>query len=542
MLWELLSSPNRTVAVAILFETIISQEHQESSSLNAAERKTLKRAQDSRAAWKAKALDRNQRLRAATRRIHDLETSRPMWRERAQDAQNTPPAPPSSPPAVPEAVKRDMPWYIQTVCLNLVLTCAVSFRAVPKILTVFQELLGYCDIHLPFSIPHFTTVIRWMLRVGTYLLTVARTLTIATWVCVLDHTMQVGRKKALGILRVPLDRGAEPRALRQTDMEVVSITVKDAWNGDAVEAVLDDLFARIGPPVQVVSDSGSDLKKGLRNIVETGRFTMKITTDVTHFIANLLKTKYQDHPQFQALLTHLTATKQRLLQTALAYLVPVAVRAKSRFLNLPAIAAWTTRMLAYLRALPTTSPQKPQAREHVLAQVGWITDFREFLRTFQQEMPPLPALQHLLKTTGLTAKTYAQARQCVQQIPDDALHQPLYEYIDTERASVLQRAQVSLLTSDVLESLFRTYKHLAKPHGLSEINRMSFAIPCLWQELTPPLVREAVASQSNLAAQHICHQAIPTTLLAQRRQAFSSSVASPSTQLLPSLNAVTTPP
>jgi hypothetical protein len=512
--------------------------------MNATERKTLKRATESRAAWKTKAMERNRRLRAATRRIQDLEVSRQMWRERAQQAQPIPPtaAPSSGPPGVSEARRREMSWLIQTVCLNLVLTCAVSFRAVPKILAVFQELLRYCEVVLPFTIPHFTTVIRWMIRVGTYLVADACRFIVTSWVCVLDHTVQVGRKKALVVLRVPLERVAAPRALRQTDVEVVSITVKETWNGAAVQAVLDDLFARIGAPVQVVSDRGSDLKKGVSNIVEAGRMSMKITTDVTHLIANLLKKKYQTHPQFQALLTHLTSTKQQLLQTALAYLVPVTARAKSRFLNLPAIARWTARVLASLPTLSAASPQARQHREQILTHIGWLQDFHPFLRTFQQEMRHLTALQQALKTTGLTTEAYAQARQCVQQISDEAIQQPLYDYLDTERAFVIKRSHVSLLTSDVIESLFGSYKHLAKPHRLSEINRMIFAIPCLCEELHPFLVREAFASQSNQAAQKICHQAIPTTLLAQRRRVLPPSRTASATQQSLSENAITPPP
>jgi hypothetical protein len=513
--------------------------------MNATERKALKRATESRVAWKTKAMDRNRRLRAATRRIQDLEISRQMWRDRAQQAQQPPPPasrPSSGPPTVAEARRREMPWVIQTVCLNLVVTCAVSFRAVPKILRVVQDLLGYCGVVLPFRIPHFTTIIRWMLRLGTYLVTDACRFIVPSWVCILDHTVQVGRKKALIVLRVPLERVAEPRALRQTDVEVVSITVKETWNGAAVQTVLDDVFARIGAPVQVVSDRGSDLQKGLSNIVAAGRFPVKITTDVTHLIANLLKKKYQTHPQFQALLTHLTTTKQRLLQTALAYLVPVTARAKSRFLNLPAIANWTAKVLAYLPTLSTASPQARQQREQILTHVGWLQEFHPFLDTFQQEMLHLTTLQQLLKTTGLTPATYVQARQCVQQIPDEAIQEPLYDYLETERAFVMQRSQVSLLTSDVIESLFGSYKQLAKPHRLSEINRMVFAIPCLCEELHPLLVREAFASQSTQAAQKICRQAIPTTLLAQRRRALSPPMTPPSNQHSGSENVITPPP
>lgn len=50
--------------------------------MNSYERKALKRANESKAKWKDKALERNKRLRAAQLKIRDLEKSRQMWRDR----------------------------------------------------------------------------------------------------------------------------------------------------------------------------------------------------------------------------------------------------------------------------------------------------------------------------------------------------------------------------------------------------------------------------------------------------------------------------
>ena len=50
--------------------------------MNSYERKALKRANESKAKWKEKALERNRRLRAAQLKIRDLEKSRQLWRDR----------------------------------------------------------------------------------------------------------------------------------------------------------------------------------------------------------------------------------------------------------------------------------------------------------------------------------------------------------------------------------------------------------------------------------------------------------------------------
>jgi hypothetical protein len=55
--------------------------------MNSYERKAFKRAKQSQAKWKQKAIERNKRLRAAHLKIRDLEKSRQMWRERYETAQ-----------------------------------------------------------------------------------------------------------------------------------------------------------------------------------------------------------------------------------------------------------------------------------------------------------------------------------------------------------------------------------------------------------------------------------------------------------------------
>jgi hypothetical protein len=404
----------------------------------------------------------------------------------------------------------------------LTITCAVSFRAVPKILAVFQPLLQLLGLREDIHIPHFTTVIRWTLRVGTFLLTTAVKQPLGPWICVLDHTIQVGTKKALVVVKVPVEALTRLGALTLKDVDVLSITVRDTWNGLQVQEILLHLFSRVGAPVQVVVDGGPDLKKGLRLLLASSRFLFKVTSDITHFIANLLKRKYQQHDTFTSLLAHLAQTKNTILQTSFAYLAPLKQRSKARFLNLPAIAKWTKQIITYLKALPPPSQHEQTERDNLTTTFAWLADYHEFLATFWTEIQVLSDIQQLIKTTGLHELSYHKACIQLQHLTDSELKQPLLEYLKTEFEFAARASHPILLTSDAIESLFGKYKYLAKPHGLSEINRMVLSLPCICEDITPELVKEAFAHLTNKEVEQWCRQEISETLLSKRRKAFRS--------------------
>lgn len=434
---------------------------------------------------------------------------------------DTPPDPSSSP---------DVHSTLIAVCLQLTLSCAVSFRAVPKILAVFQQLLQIFGVTETIHLPHFTTVIRWTLRVGVFLLARSVTHRLSSWICIIDHTIQVGTKKAFVVLKAPVHALKSPGALTLNDVDVLSITVRDRWNGEAVHEVLHALFSAVGAPLQVVADGGPDLQKGLRLLRETSTYSCKVTADITHLIANLLKRKYQHHTTFTSLMTHLARTKQTIQQTSLAYLVPLKERSKARFLNLPAIAKWTKQIIEYMHSFSPLPPEKPEEEytseeQHQLqlqAHLGWLGDYLPFLQQFWTEIQHLSEVQKLLKTTKLTTNSLHNVTTLIQHLHDADIQNVLLDYLKNECEHAMQTSHPLLLSSDIIESLFGKYKYLAKPHSLSEINRMIFAVPCLCEEITPELVKDAFSSLSHAEMEQRIHQDISETLLSKRRKAFSS--------------------
>jgi len=66
--------------------------------------------------------------------------------------------------------KIQMEYILISLTINLVVNCCVSFRSVPKILTLIKGLFEKMGFYFKFKIPHFTTVINRTLRMGKHLL------------------------------------------------------------------------------------------------------------------------------------------------------------------------------------------------------------------------------------------------------------------------------------------------------------------------------------------------------------------------------------
>ena len=163
--------------------------------------------------------------------------------------------------------------------------CTLSFRASSKVLRAFL-LVGTGLISW---VPHFTTGIGWALRLGLHRFQQAQRHLDEPWVCIADFTMQIGCKKALIVLRVPVSACSQGKALTLQQVEVIGLSLGETWNGARVNTVLLALFERCGWPSHVVSDCGSDIKKGIVETLLEAPNRASWISDVSHFVANALK-------------------------------------------------------------------------------------------------------------------------------------------------------------------------------------------------------------------------------------------------------------
>ena len=164
-------------------------------------------------------------------------------------------------------------------------------------------------------VPHFTTGIGWALRVGLHCLQQAQCHLDAKWVCIADFTIQIGAKKALLVLRVPVSALSQGKALTLKQVDVIGLSLGETWNGERVKTYLQSLFELCGWPAHVVSDCGSDMKKGIADALLEAPNQASWMSDVTHFVANALKHYYAKLSLFQRFQSLCTRMRQRLQQT-----------------------------------------------------------------------------------------------------------------------------------------------------------------------------------------------------------------------------------
>ena len=308
--------------------------------------------QRSRDAWKAKALERQQRLRAAQVKIRDLEHSRAHWKARALKAEGArtgadealmpaddEPADARPRLALSPPVGHHYSVLVMQLTLRMYLHAGRGSRGVARVLNLFGAML-------PVAAPAHTTVLNWVYRCGLAILNRQpewRT----DWIYIADHTIALGSSKCLVIVGIPANTlpqtGYSPR---HDAMQVLAVEITAHSTGPWVAAVLGRVAQRTGPPVQIVADHGSDLCSGIA-LFQQHAPACVYTYDISHRIATLLKAELGRDARWEALRAHCRTTWSSFQQTDLAFLLPPRQRIKARFMNLDVHVRWAQRLLAY---------------------------------------------------------------------------------------------------------------------------------------------------------------------------------------------------
>ena len=372
--------------------------------------------------------------------------------------------------------------------LHIVLHCNLSFRASSRVLRSFDLIA----VGLISWLPHCTTGIEWALRVGLYCLQKAQHHLDEQWVCIADFTMQIGSKKALIVLRVPLSIVGQGKALTLKQVEVIGLSLSQTWHGELVNTYLLSLFERCGWPAHVVSDWGSALKKGIADTLLKAPNAASWISDMPHVVANALKHSYADLSLFQQFQTLCTRIRVRLQQTKFAFLLPPKARVKGRLLNVSRLAPGGLRTIAYL---------EEQARE-TSVEAATLADalrglkpLKAFLTIFVRHTQCLNEVMRIVKTQGLSMETIHACQQTLGDLPARSpLRKEINHYLQQYVPIVASSASPLLGSSDVIESLIGKAKQRLEAQGRSELNKSLLLLPCMCGELTHDLVAKALTT------------------------------------------------
>lgn len=322
---------------------------------------------DSRERWKKNAAIKQKKLRSLSVKARDLSISRDSWKAKAKELE-----------AENRRLKQEIetlkktsfllnsssigelksesahelqiaprghvyPLGVVKLAIEQVILSLSSFRGVQKTFELFAQLFN-----LP--IPSYTSIRNWVFKLGLYELKKEKEYR-ADWIFIVDTTLELGRAKCLVILGINQEKfiqicTQQTRSLEHYDVEVLALEVTECCTGKLVEEKLTNLSSQVGIPKQIVADHGSDIKKGIE-LYQENHSEVIYTYDVTHQMANLLKSELSENKRYLEFIERCHITRQLIQQTELIFLNPPKPRTKARYHQVNTFVNWAIKILEY---------------------------------------------------------------------------------------------------------------------------------------------------------------------------------------------------
>lgn len=367
------------------------------------------------------------------------------------------------------------------ITLQIFLIGNISFQGVSRVLGVIGSYLGLSKT------PCVQTVINWVTRLSiSRMQNVFRQIKEFSngFICMIDISIGLGAGKILAVILLD----AKHHILRKgaptlKNVKCVGVSVADTWTGETIADFLQKVIAVVGEPVAYLKDGGTDLGKAARLLNERGHSSLSID-DISHAIANLLKHEYQEHPMFETFISACGKISKKFKQSILACLVPPKVSTKARFMNLHRLVRWAEQLLKH-------STEGHAENDSILSKLrnalGQLPECKGFINLFLRDANSLLECEKVLKTKGLSQKTYKECQHLVETIPEpSAVRIGFVKWMEDQLSTAVRLGldeEGMPVSSDSIESLFGVAKH----HGTGEIkdaNRIALRIPALCSELT----------------------------------------------------------
>ena len=399
----------------------------------------------------------------------------------------------------------------------LVLKAIVSYRSVPRILGLFnvstQLTLGW--------IPHFTSVINWTLRLGLGLLKQVKPIN-QPWLAIIDHSIDIGTKKALVVLRIPIDTlSRKGKAIQLKDCECIGLIISETVNGKTISLQLEKIFDKTGVPAAIIKDCDATLQKGVSLWADKLSIIVPVIEDIGHVLANALKKQFEktkDYKRFVSLLSH---GANCLRQTNLAFLIPPKLRSKGRFQSVSKLGDWGEKMLEMIAVKGRAKKGSILARFRK-AMPGFVS-LRPFIIRFAKTTKVTSSVMKILKNKGLDSDSYDQCVQLSEELPaNSAVKSRLQVWLKKHLEIQKQITSLPLLvSSDIIESLFGNFKHIIERSPQADMNRSVLLIPALCGNIDATVITQSFPRTRQKDLKGWEEENIPYTLRKKRQAYFS---------------------
>lgn len=382
--------------------------------------------------------------------------------------------------------------------------------------------------------PSFTGIRKWLARVGMYELEREKEYR-NDWIFIVDFTVELGKQKALLVLGVPRQHFLEKVAIEQgellhRDVEVLGLEIMDSTKGEMIEQKLDKISKKVGVPVQIVADNGSDLARGI-NLYKQKHPELIYTHDVTHAMALLLKKQLGSDDRYQSFIKECNICRQRLQQTELSFLAPPAQRSQCRYFNVERLTEWAINLLSSsTESLTKLMPDEDSTSlaEKMIDKLEWLSDYALDIIKWNEMLILTRSVETHLKQSGISDRSPSYFEQNLAVYSDSYLQdfqQHILNYLIVQ-SNNFKELDTYLATSDVIESLFGKYKQFSSRCPLKEIGQTILTICLFTMNLTTNLIKNALETTTFIDVEDWKTEVFGISMLSKRQTLFSLERAS----------------
>jgi hypothetical protein len=291
----------------------------------------------------------------------------------------------------------------------------------------------------------------------------------AGYATIVDESMMVGSEKLLLTLGVPAAK-TKDKALCEGDVQVLNMSVKSSWNSLSIGEVFEEVAEKMnGSPAYVISDNASTITKAVR---DKGYIHFR---DVGHTFGLFVQQTYEKEEDFQMFMKDVNGVKFREIMRPTAYLLPPKQRTIARFMNLSGTIDWA---VAILKSFDRLNPSEQDV-------FCFIHKYRQIIMEMEEVFKNVNSLLQRLKKEGISATT---ARKCLAAVKmlQASHHQRvssvgrlIEEYIKEESGKQNILDAKCHISSDIIESLFGSYKKRKSPNAMNGVTKQIFLLPLM---------------------------------------------------------------
>lgn len=364
----------------------------------------------------------------------------------------------------------------------------------------------------------------WLLRIGLYEVTRAKEIT-DDRIWIVDHTVQIGIVKCLVILSCRLSWWQEKRGpLNHRDMEVLALEPVVKSDGEMVQKQLEETATKTGVPRAIVSDHGTDIRKGIEAFQADHPETASVY-DISHKTAILLKRELEADADWSEYLRQIGQVKQRLQQTTLAFLTPPTPRNKARYMNLERLVAWGVSARQYL-ARPYAVDDKPLDKNQLREKLGWLANYRKPLRRWNAMMNVVAATLEYIRQEGYHRRAATALRRRLKPLATDRQSRRLAGELVAfvrEQSTQARKGEHLIGSSECIESLIGKGKRLEGQQSKSGFTRMILAMAAAVVTPTKEYIAQAFANVKTHDVYRWCRDNLGVSVQSQRQRALGYS-------------------